>query len=79
MNHDIHLESVPILKNDQVEIKDNLKISYSRHTFNSLINGIIDQMIEPIKTMHKKHETTNIIFIGGPTQIPLLKNKINSW
>ena len=28
--------------------------------------------------MYKKHSTKNIIFIGGPTQIPLLQNKVNS-
>jgi molecular chaperone DnaK (HSP70) len=78
-NHDIHLESVPVVNQNKIIIKDNLKISYSRHTFNTIINGIIDQMIEPIKSMHLKHETKNIIFIGGPTQIPLLQNKVSSY
>ena len=35
-------------------------------------------MIETILVMYKKHSTNNIIFIGGPTQIPLLQNKVNS-
>lgn len=78
-NIDIHLESVPIVVGDKIEIKDNLKISYSRHGFNSLIHGLIDEMIQPIKSMHTKHDTTNIVFIGGPTQIPLLLNKVNTY
>ncbi len=77
-NHDIFLESVPIKKLNKIEIIDNLKITYSRHTFNNLINNIIEQMIEPIKNMHLKHSTNNIIFIGGPTQIPLLQHKVNT-
>jgi len=28
--------------------------------------------------MYQKHNTNNIIFIGGPTQIPLLQSKVNS-
>ncbi len=78
-NIDIHLESVPVLVKGKVEIKDNLKISYTRHGFNSLINNLIDEMIQPIKSMHLKHDTTNIVFIGGPTQIPLLLNKVNTF
>ncbi len=78
-NHDIFLESVPIKKLNKIEIIDNLKITYSRHTFNNLINNIIEQMIEPIKNMHLKHSTNNIIFIGGPTQIPLLQHKVNTY
>ncbi len=78
-NHDIFLESVPICSNDKIIIKDNLKISYSKHIFNQLINDLVEKMIEPIKTMYKKYETNNVIFIGGPTQIPLLQNKVNSY
>ncbi len=76
--HDIHLECVPIKKLNKIEIVDNFKISYSRHTFNQVINNMIDKMIEPIKNMYLKHNTSNIVFIGGPTQIPLLQNKVNS-
>lgn len=78
-NVDIHLESVPILLENKIIIKDNLKICYSRHNFNSLINELIEEMIQPIKSMHTKHDTTNIVFIGGPTQIPLLQHKINTY
>jgi molecular chaperone DnaK (HSP70) len=77
--HDIYLESVPIIKFGKIEIIDNVKISYTRHNFNNLINNIIEQMIEPIKNMYNKYQTQNIIFIGGPTQIPLLQNKVNAY
>jgi len=76
-NYDIYLENVPILKNNNLEYKDTLKISFTRHYFNSLINDIIEEMIKPIKNMYEKYNTTKIIFIGGPTQIPLLQNKVN--
>ncbi len=78
-NHDIFLESVPIISDNKVVIKDSLKISYSRHIFNQLINDLVDKMIEPIKILCKKYETTNVIFVGGPTQIPLLQNKVNVY
>ena len=79
LKYDVYLENVPILKNNQSLIIENLKISYSRQMFNNLINEILDQMIQPIKNMYEKHQTNNIIFIGGPTQIPLLKSKIYSY
>ena len=78
LNYDIYLENVPILKNNEILWIESLKISYSRHLFNNLINDIIDVMIQPIKTMYNNYNTKNIIFIGGPTQIPLLQSKINS-
>ena len=75
-SHTIVLENVPIkISDNSVKIFETLKIIYTRHQFNKLINNIIDEMIEPIKKMYEKHQTTNIIFIGGPTQIPLLKSK----
>ena len=78
-SYEIVLENVPICKqNNQVNIQDTLIIKYTTHVFNSLINNIIDQMIEPIITMSKKYSTTNIIFIGGPTQIPLLQTKVSA-
>jgi molecular chaperone DnaK (HSP70) len=78
LNHDIYLENVPILKNNKIIIVDNLKISYSRHLFNNIINNLIDDMIYPIQKMYELHKTNNIIFIGGPTQMPLLKSKVSS-
>ena len=77
-NYDITLENVPINKNNKVIIIDTLTISYSQQMFNNVINSLIDKMIDTILTMHKKYSTKNIIFIGGPTQIPLLQNKVNS-
>lgn len=77
-NYDIILENVPIKKGNNINILDTLKISYSQQMFNNIINNLIDNMIETILTMYKKHSTKNIIFIGGPTQIPLLQNKVNS-
>ena len=77
-NCDIYLENVPVLKNGLIVWVENLKISYSRQLFNNLTNEIIEQMIKPIKNMYLKYKTSNIIFIGGPTQIPLLQSKVNS-
>ena len=77
-NYTIYLENVPINKINQISIVDNLKISYSRQLFNNLINDIIDEMLIPVKNMYNKYQISNIIFIGGPTQIPLLQEKIKS-
>jgi molecular chaperone DnaK (HSP70) len=78
-NYDIYLENVPIIKSGEICFVDSLKISYSRQLFNNLINQLIDDMIQPIKNMYTKYNTSNIIFIGGPTQIPLLQSKVNSF
>lgn len=78
LSHSIYLESVPIFKSGKLVIVDNLKITYSRQQFNNLIKDIIDEMISSVKNMYQKHNTSNIIFIGGPTQIPLLQSKICS-
>lgn len=77
-NYSTVLEDVPIRKNNLVNQVDILTINYSQQMFNNIINNLIDAMIETILTMYKKHSTKNIIFIGGPTQIPLLQNKVNS-
>lgn len=77
-NYSIYLENVPILKNNKLEYIDNLKITYSQHQFNNLMNDIINEMIQSVKNMYEKHNTNNIIFIGGPTQIPLLQNKVRA-
>lgn len=75
-NYNIYLENVPVFKSGISIFVDNLKITYSRQIFNNLISGIIDKMIQPIKNMYLKYNTSNIIFIGGPTKIPLLKLKV---
>lgn len=77
-NYSVHLENVPINKLGKILILDDLKITYSRQLFNNLISDIIDQMILSIKNMYLKYKTSNIIFIGGPTQIPLLQQKVYS-
>jgi molecular chaperone DnaK (HSP70) len=77
-NYDVVLENVPIKKGNTVIQQDTLTISYSQQMFNNIINNLMDVMIETILVMYKKHSTNNIIFIGGPTQIPLLQNKVNS-
>jgi molecular chaperone DnaK (HSP70) len=77
-NYNLILENVPVKKGNDIDIVDSLKISYSQQMFNNIINCLMDKMIETIITMYKKHSTKNIIFIGGPTQIPLLQNKVNS-
>jgi molecular chaperone DnaK (HSP70) len=58
------------------DIKDVLKIDYTKHAFNNLVNEIINTMIEPVIKMSNLYNINNIIFIGGPTQIPLLQKKI---
>jgi molecular chaperone DnaK (HSP70) len=78
LNYSIFLENVPVLKFGKLIFIDNLKITYSRHLFNNLINDIIEEMIQSIKNMYIKYNTSNIIFIGGPTQIPILQSKICS-
>lgn len=78
LNYSIYLENVPVFKSGKLVWIDNLKITYSRQQFNNLINEIIDEMIKSIKNMYLKHNTSNIIFIGGPTQIPLLQSKVCS-
>jgi molecular chaperone DnaK (HSP70) len=77
-NYDIVLENVPVKKGNNIVLMDSLKISYSQQIFNNIINDLIEKMIETILSMYKKYSTKNIIFIGGPTQIPLLQNKVNS-
>ncbi len=77
-NYSICLESVPINKLGKINYMDELKISYSRQKFNNLINNLAEQMILSIKNMYDKHNISNIIFIGGPTQIPLLQQKVQA-
>jgi len=77
-NYELTLENVPIKKGNSVNYVELLNINYSQQMFNNIINNLIDKMIDSILTMYKKHLTKNIIFIGGPTQIPLLQNKVNS-
>ncbi len=76
--HSVYLENVPVLKSGKLVYLPDLKITYSRQIFNNLTNEIIDEMIQSVKNMYLKHNTSNIIFIGGPTQIPLLQSKICS-
>jgi len=76
--YSVYLENVPVFKSNKLEYLDNLKITYSRQIFNNLMNEIIDEMIQSVKNMYFKHKTSNIIFIGGPTQIPLLQSKVCS-
>ena len=73
-SYDIYLENVPINGN----IIEGLKITYTIFMFNRLIENIINKMTEPLIEMATKYETNNIIFIGGPTQIKLLKNVVYS-
>lgn len=77
-SYNIILEDVPILQNNEIIIKDTVKLSYSRQYFNMLINDLIDEMLISVIKMSKKYEIDNIILIGGPTQIPLLYEKLFS-
>jgi len=77
-SYNIILEDVPILQNNEIIIKDTVKLTYSRQYFNMLINDLIDDMLISVINMSKKYEIDNIILIGGPTQIPLLYEKLFS-
>ena len=77
-NHNIILEDVPIIQNNEIKVKDKIKLSYSRQYFNMIINDLIDEMLISVINMSKKYEIDNIILIGGPTQIPLLYEKLFS-
>jgi len=77
-NHCIILEDVPIIQNNEIIIKNTIKLSYSRQYFNMLINDLIDEMLLSVINMSRKYEIDNIILIGGPTQIPLLYEKLFS-
>ena len=77
-SYNIILEDVPILHNNEIIVKDMVKLSYSRQYFNMLINDLIDEMLISVINMSKKYEIDNIILIGGPTQIPLLYEKLFS-
>ena len=75
--HSVILEDIPIIdKTGKTSIKECLKIEYSRQLFNNLINELVEEMIISVIEMNKKHDICDIIFIGGPTQIPLLQNKV---
>jgi molecular chaperone DnaK (HSP70) len=78
MSHSVYLENIPVFKLGKLIWIDNLKITYSRQQFNNLINVIVDEMIQSVKNMYIKYNTSNIIFIGGPTQIPLIQSKVCS-
>ena len=78
LSYSIYLENVPVFQLGKLVLIENLKITYSRHQFNNIINEIVDEMIQSIKNMYQKYNISNIIFIGGPTQIPLLKSKVCS-
>ncbi len=59
--------------------KEILKIEYTRHAFNNLVNDIITKMIEPIVKLTALYQIKDVIFIGGPTQIPLLQEKVKLY
>jgi molecular chaperone DnaK (HSP70) len=75
-NHFIILENI-VLRNGTC--KDILKVEYTRNVFNNLANDIINKMIEPIIKLTKLYQVNNVIFIGGPTQIPLLQEKVKFY
>lgn len=80
-SHTEYLEFIPIInkQTNTVCITENLQITITRHIFNTIINDIIDKMIEPIKNMVNDYDVDDIVFIGGPTQIPLLRSKVNCF
>lgn len=78
-NYKIILENVPIKKNDIIEKKDFLEITYNISYFNHLINKTIEKIIEPLKEIKENEkDIKDIIFVGGGSLLPLLRNKAKS-
>jgi molecular chaperone DnaK (HSP70) len=75
-NFNIIFENVPVIENGKIIIKELLEIKFNVSLFNYLIQNIITQMINLLKTMTEKHVIQDIIFIGGTTQIPNLNKQI---
>jgi molecular chaperone DnaK (HSP70) len=78
-NCKIILENVPLNINGVIVIKEFLEIIYNISYFNHLINDIVDKIIKPLK--HIKENESNIkdiIFVGGGSLIPLIRNKAKS-
>jgi molecular chaperone DnaK (HSP70) len=71
----ICLEEVPLKTG---KVAETLQITITRHEFNKMVGHLIDKMIAPVISMCQKHETNNVIFIGGPTQIPLVATKLEA-
>lgn len=84
--HEILLEDIPVIKNFnnldnnkiEIEIIEELKISFSKNEFENLIEDLVNKMLLPFKRTFEKYQTNNIILIGGPNKIPLILNKIKS-
>ena len=72
--YDVVLENVPINN----EIKEILKIEYTRHEYNKLIDETIDKIYTMVKMMTEKYSIENIVLIGGTTITPLLIQKLNN-
>ncbi len=73
--YDIFLEEVPLVENKINKVVD-LKITYTLHNFNKLIKNIIDDMSTLVIQKAIEYNTKNIIFIGGPTKIRLIRSVI---
>ena len=78
-NCKIILENVPLNINGVIVIKEFLEIIYNISYFNHLINDIVDKIIKPLKNI-KENESNikDIIFVGGGSLIPLIRNKAKS-
>ena len=53
------IRGIVVKYNNTINIVEILQIKYSVHQFNSLINILIDKMIEPIILMYNKYKTKN--------------------
>jgi molecular chaperone HscA len=77
---DIFQENVPIIntKTLDIDIKEELKITFTQQEFNNIISDLSNKLLEPFIRIYNKYNTNNIVLIGGPNKIPLIANKINT-
>lgn len=78
-NYKIVLENVPITHNGKIIEKEFLEISYNISYLNNLLSEITDKIILPLKEINiKENNIKDIIFVGGGSLLPLLRNKAQS-
>jgi len=68
--------------NHFVDDDNNTQIVYTRANFDKLINDIIDKMLKDLYLLIDKWNIlsiSQIIFVGGPTHIPLIHDKIKKY
>ena len=61
---------------------DDSTVTFTRNRFDNIIKDIIDKMLENLFVMIEKWDiklVEQIVFVGGPTHIPLLQNRVKSY